>query len=450
VFQTNLVINGSGAQQSSTLSVMTAAVVSTKAGQILSGGFRGTSHFARGNNSKNAGGGASTTNADAVITNVPIDSTGIPTGPFDITQNKIQFDGNGNTRAVASTAADSFTDSYTYKQTLTPGDTPSGLGANHPNVTLNGYVGGLGQTVTFNPSNSSRGTNGPMFIITNINGVPGDVSIDLFGNSSRMAANFNVRNANGGGPTGNFQNGSLRFGVPTDTSTTTYDTTRAAYVDLTHFAARDQRIFNGIGNPSTETTTINGKGLDPNTDDSHLQLVTAAAANVASFFPGVTFCQCDETQWGLWSIHADRLDSANNIYYSDRFLDRRPDRRLERHRQRGRQQRDRQLQRPRHRIDRQQRCFLHRRRKSLEHRLGGEPDQFRDAAVEYPAARLRQCALWRHLEHQPECAVADFRHAQQRFGRANDDLHRRLLQKRDESGGQRRRQRHPEWPELHG
>ena len=64
--------------------------------------------------------------------------------------------------------------------------------SNHPNLTLNGYVGGVMVTATGGTPGAPANITKP-YVVTNVTGQPGDVGIFLPGNSSEMLAIFNVR-----------------------------------------------------------------------------------------------------------------------------------------------------------------------------------------------------------------------------------------------------------------
>lgn len=307
-FQASLVIDGTGPTQKSTLAVMTSVIAGISApGQssptfVQTGQFRATG---RGNNPISTliplfaeGGVSSTTNAPLAVASVPAGATGLPNGAFPISQNSLTINSaTATASAVANAAVDDVAGSYTYGQTLSPVATPAGLGSNHPDEVLQGYVGAIGQSLVTSGQITS-GAPLPTFIVTNQSNSPGDISITLYGNSSRLAAEFSIRNATAVGASGELQSADLRFGEPPSTATTIYQAGQSAYVDLTHFAALEQRVVSNSG--VADTSTINGKPVAL----SNLTLVNAASVNAASFFPGVSFCQCDYTQWGLWSMLA--------------------------------------------------------------------------------------------------------------------------------------------------
>ena len=97
--------------------------------------------------------------------------------------------------------------------------TPTISANNHPNLTLQGYVGGMMVTAS-GGSNSSPANFTQPYIVTNVSGTPGDVSIYLPGNSSRMGAVFNVASVNP--PSGGLSTSSYLFGSysPSDPTNT--------------------------------------------------------------------------------------------------------------------------------------------------------------------------------------------------------------------------------------
>ena len=96
---------------------------------------------------------------------------------------------------------------YTFNPITT--GTPTTLANNHPTLTLNGYVGGMMVTATGGRQGAPANFTKP-YVITNLTGQPGDVSIFLPGNSSEMLAVFNVESV--AAPTDAMTNSSYVFG----------------------------------------------------------------------------------------------------------------------------------------------------------------------------------------------------------------------------------------------
>lgn len=300
--QASLSINGSGATQTSTFAVATGVITNDDVfGYISTGGFNASSRTSSVAAQTRAQGAISSTGA------VPVDANGIPT-TFTTDQNTLSSDNPNNfhqrtaTTAFTNTGAGS---NYAFQQNVTQTTTPSGLGADRPDDNLTGYVGGLARSARSTPATASTATTlAPSFQVVNATDSPGDISITLLNNSSRISAVFNVRNASPS--TGDsFNTGELRFG-----SGAGFNGSRGAYIDSKNFGARSETVFNAGNN--TETSKINGKDFLPNTANFTQRtgafFVTSDTVNAASFFPAVTFCNCDFTRWGFWSMDVARLN----------------------------------------------------------------------------------------------------------------------------------------------
>jgi hypothetical protein len=282
-FQARLTINGRGRHQSSSLDVMTSSITSTDAGFVQTGGTTEVSRRRAWRPARFASGTVASTAP------IPTDGAGVPTDSYTLA-----FEPAGHHWPFAGEAGSWGGGS---QETVTPSTAPPpGLGTDHPAETLNGYVGGLAQTVT----TSREGTHvGPAYIVTNVNNSPGDVSITLY-DSSRLSAQLNVK---GQGKYGSLGVARLRFGARPDTGTTAYDPSRAAYVDFDYFAARAEVATRGSGH-ARGTSTVDGRHVPDG--DIGLALVTNKAADVATLFPHVNFCACDYTQWGVWAASVEQ------------------------------------------------------------------------------------------------------------------------------------------------
>ena len=318
IFQANLGISGVGPSQKSFLSVMTGGIFNTGKGVVQVGSFTGTSTVAdsfvgSARRIQASGSASSTTNPLAAVSPIGLDASGLPAGSYQTSQNALSVQtGQNFIQTAVNQASDNAASAnnptlYNYSQTVTRGTTPSDLGVNRPTLTLNGYVGGIGAT-SVRPVNTTSFSNvrSPAYIVTNLTGTPGDVSISLDGTTSRLSAQFNVTASNG---TASLGTGIFRFGTPAASG---HDDTRGAYVDLTRFAARSERTFsvsNGVAT-SAETSTVDGQVLK----SSDLTLVNANAVNAASFFQATTFCACTYTQWGFWSVATSRSDATHDFF----------------------------------------------------------------------------------------------------------------------------------------
>ena len=128
---------------------------------------------------------------------------------------------NLNTGAVSSNLAYNFLNTGPANYNFNPisTGTPTISANNHPNLALQGYVGGMMVTASGGSAPPFKNYT-PPYIVTNVSGTPGDVSIYLPGNSSQMGAVFNVASVNA--PAGGLSTASYLFGSysPSDPSNT--------------------------------------------------------------------------------------------------------------------------------------------------------------------------------------------------------------------------------------
>ena len=187
---------------------------------------------------------------------------------------------------------------YNFSQTFTAITPPSGLGSYRPNVTLNGYVGGLMQP----------------FVMLNQNGSPSDVTIQLDADTNSMQATFNVTRL-GGSNANTFNTASYQFGSP---SAGYRD--HGIYVDYDTFGARQADTWTSTSTTQTATpaSTVNGATFATNSAEM-INVTPALAQQIA---PGlsnstVTFCQCDYTRWGFWATADTYGSNGNNGTFSN-------------------------------------------------------------------------------------------------------------------------------------
>jgi hypothetical protein len=210
---------------------------------------------------------------------------------------------------------------YTFNPITT--GTPTTSASNHPNLFLNGYVGGLMATLT---NNGSMNPYTKPYIVTNVSGSPGDVGIYLPGDSSEMLAFFKVGSVNA--PTGGLTSASYLFGgLAVDGVTVSgLNTARGTYVSPSNFAARAAAIFDGGANTPISTRTSDASLPETAVGYANQQMVTAESvgANTSSFLSSistssvpVTPCACESTQWGFWSAYNGQKDSSGNVVFED-------------------------------------------------------------------------------------------------------------------------------------
>ena len=128
--------------------------------------------------------------------------------------------------------------------------TPTFSAGSHPNMTLNGYVGGV--MVTANGgSPGAPATSTTPYVVTNFSGNPGDVAISLPGSSSELLAFFNVR-PGPGAPSGAMNSSSYVLGSTNADTVPVFNGARGAYINPSNFAARDAVVtVNGVSGPAS-------------------------------------------------------------------------------------------------------------------------------------------------------------------------------------------------------
>jgi hypothetical protein len=282
-FQAGLSVSGQGAAQSSTIGVMTSEITNapnigfTQAGGISAANAgnpgAGNYYFASGAIGSAAPGSAPNS--------VPTNAFGKPTGAYSLASSAINLDtgsvaSSPSQASVATPGANYALENYTF---TVPTATPAIVTPNHPNLTLQGYVGGVIQTAFYSSAGATTGAFGAPYIITNSSGQPGSVSIYLPGTSSQMGAIFNVASVNNPSSANiatPFAQAQYNFGSysPSDPNNNAgRNSSRGAYIDRTEFAGRAQTIFNnGANNP---TTAINGTALNGVNEYADTLLVTA-------------------------------------------------------------------------------------------------------------------------------------------------------------------------------
>ena len=323
LLQAGLSVSGKGNSQVSRIFVMTSTVLDDpNFGFTQAGGFNATGRLRASQVSVRAE-GAISSNPNAIS----VDSDMLPTGSYLTTQNRYDSLPSGHYTSQTSFTNAGAGSNYGYTQTVSRTTTPAGLGSDHPDALMTAYVGGVMQTVT-NPSSPAPTASAP-FVIN------GAGQVYLQGSASRMGAAFGVANLT---PSATEMSSAVfEFGAasPSDpTNTQGLNTARTAYIDRSNFGARGAAIYNGtdaeisnIQDNSGNNYTA-GPGASPSytLSRSGLLMVNAntVGANTSTFLtsistaPSVTPCQCEYTQWGLWSADTLRTDTAHNISYSDK------------------------------------------------------------------------------------------------------------------------------------
>jgi hypothetical protein len=313
-FQAGLGVTGQGANQSSVIFVMASQTSNApNIGFAEAGQFVASARTGAGQVQAGATGAIGSATANSPPNSVPTDGTGLPNGAYTLNNTAINLD-SGQIFNNASYNSGQNT-GYTFNPVTT--GAPSALPISHPDVTGQGYVGGLMQTAFVPTSFANNGTISAPYIITNATGEPGDVSVYLPGNSSQVGATFNVQSTNA--PTNGLMTAQYNFGSYSPT-TAGLNTANGAYVDTTKFAGIQAQIFNNGAN--IPTTTINGAPLTGAAEYQNGLFVTADAvgANTSAFLSSISSttvqpCICDYVRWGFWSTNSARSPDgvAQNI-----------------------------------------------------------------------------------------------------------------------------------------
>jgi FecR protein len=311
-FQAGLSVTGKGASQNATLFVMTSEITNApNIGFTQAGGFTATTVRNPAYWYGLASGAISSATPASAPNTLP-NTNGTPNGSYTL----YNYDTNLSSGVV------SVSPSYNYIQTgaanynfnpISAG-TPTFSANNHPNLLLQGFVGGLMST-HFGDAPATA-----PYIVTNVSGTPGDVSIYLPGDSSEMLAVFNVRGVSA--PSGGMTTSTDVFGSDDTDGYTGLNTARGAYVNPSNFAGRAAAVFdNGANIP---VSTRSGASFSGAVGYANQLMVTAESvgANTASFLSSissvpVTPCACESTQWGFWSIFNGANNSSGQLVFED-------------------------------------------------------------------------------------------------------------------------------------
>lgn len=200
--------------------------------------------------STDAGGGTTTRTAQAAMEQISVTSSGSP---------------------------------YTTVTVAVRGETPAGVGTNRTTRTMNGFVGGVIQSIDESGAVSSR--------VLNVGtSQPGDVSIATDATTNRAQGTITVRNFDGtvaaGSPTAVFQLGST-------TGTRRAD---SAFIDDSVYALSDRK-----GDPARSSSVqVGGNTIQINSNT--IMASYGAAPLQGGKLPGnVTPCECSFLTWGWWS-----------------------------------------------------------------------------------------------------------------------------------------------------
>ena len=278
-FQWGIGINGSGASQSSWLSVMTGVLAEAGDSVTFSGGFGATRRGA-GNQTMGRASGFISSTAGSVV----LDDKGIPLSATVNQQDYVAATNQyRNVQAQFSTTGSGALTNYAFTQQVTRTVAPTGLGQYRPDQVLTGWTGGLMQTTHGSSVSAPFATAGVAEII-------------LDPARGRVQATFDVVNLT---PTsfgeflyGSFQMGSVNGSQPP----------QSAYVDYENFAAREAVTVNQNGTQRTQLSSVNLQR--PASSTTFMVNVPRDVARTV--LPNTTICECEFTRWGFWSTDTQR------------------------------------------------------------------------------------------------------------------------------------------------
>jgi hypothetical protein len=278
-FQWGIGINGSGASQSSWLSVMTGELADSGDGVTFSGGFGATRRGAGNQTMGRASGFASSTAGSVVL-----DDKGIPLSATVNQQDYVAATNQyRNVQAQFSTTGTGALTNYAFTQQVARTVAPTGLGQYRPDQVLTGWTGGLMQTTHGSSVSAPFATAGIAQII-------------LDPSRSRVQATFDVVNMTPSFDTsflfGTFQMGSLNSS----------QRPQSAYVDYENFAAREAVTVNPNGTQQTQLSTVNLQRAQ----NSTTIMVNVPRDVARQVLPNTTICECEFTRWGFWSTDTQR------------------------------------------------------------------------------------------------------------------------------------------------
>ncbi len=278
-FQWGIGINGSGASQSSWLSVMTGVLAEAGDSVTFSGGFDATRRGA-GNQTMGRASGFISSTAGSVV----LDDKGIPLSATVNQQDYVAATNQyRNVQAQFSTTGSGALTNYAFTQQVTRTVAPTGLGQYRPGQVLTGWTGGLMQTTSGSSVSAPFATAGVAEII-------------LDPARGRVQATFDVVNVTptslGGFLLGSFQMGSVNGAQPP----------QSAYVDYENFAAREAVTVNQNGTQRTQLSRVNLQR--PTSSTTFMVNVPRDVAR--SVLPNTTICECEFTRWGFWSTDTQR------------------------------------------------------------------------------------------------------------------------------------------------
>ncbi len=293
--QAGLAITGEGASQTSTFFVMSGGFISLSADgseQFHSAGFRATTRLAADENM-----GAARGSADSVPGSEALNADRIPTAA-----SLSQDSRNPLTGAVTPDTASFFSSlaegAYTYSNAFTQIPLPAGVGEARSGEQLTGYVGGVMQTRHAPSAGDSSSGVGPRFPVV------GGLVIDFSKDRPQFQAVANIdKVANFNGDANEFLSAVLQIGNLATTRG------RGAFIDDNLFGGREGINEPPGVDPQTQVSTVNGAPARRTGQAFATSKLVNAEGAILALDPGATFCVCEYTRWGAWSVDSYRTNA---------------------------------------------------------------------------------------------------------------------------------------------
>jgi hypothetical protein len=301
--QAGLAVSGAGEYQTSTFFVMAGEFISQSSDgslQVHSAGFVSTTRLDADKDMGRASG-----NADSETGSEVLDANRIPTA---VTLNQDRRDpttgGVTPDTAIFFNGAGGPPTDYTYSNAFTQVPVPSGVGEERTGVQLTGFVGGVMQT------RHAASPAHPSWPVGRSFPIAGGIVIDFEPNGgTRFQAVANIEKvANFNGNMNEFSSAVLQVG-----NLNTAARSSGTYID--------DHLFGGIAAvneapgvvPVTQVSTTNGSPLSKSQQAFATSKLVNAEGAILTLDPGATFCVCEYTRWGAWSVDTAR----QNANYSE-------------------------------------------------------------------------------------------------------------------------------------
>jgi hypothetical protein len=187
---------------------------------------------------------------------------------------------------------------YTYSNAFTQVPVPSGVGKERSGVQLKGFVGGVMQT------RHAASPAHPSWPVGRSFPVAGGIVIDFDPKGTRFQAVADISKvANFSGDANEFSSAVLQVGNLDPAARS-----NGTYIDDHLFGA-----IAAVNEPAgiaatTQVSTVNGTPLVRSQQAFATSTLVNAQGVILSLDPGATFCNCEYTRWGAWSVDTARTN----------------------------------------------------------------------------------------------------------------------------------------------